>query len=118
MPFKPGNKLAKGGRPDKEFADAVRLVVSEDDGSGKNRRKLRRLAEKLYELALAGEGWAMCQIADRLDGKPAQEATITHEHKNVGEMTDQELAERIAELRGTGTADGNVAAPVDPSKLN
>lgn len=45
------------------------MVVNEDDGTGT--KKLRRLAEKLVDEALNGEGWAMCQIADRLDGKPA-----------------------------------------------
>lgn len=58
-----------GGPKDKAFATALRMVVNEDDGTGT--KKLRRLAEKLVDEALNGEGWAMCQIADRLDGKPA-----------------------------------------------
>ncbi len=33
---------------------------------------LDKLADKCVELAHAGEGWAMKEIGDRLDGKPAQ----------------------------------------------
>ncbi len=70
MVFQPGNRANPGGKPkEKAFADAVRVAVNrEEDG----RKKLAQLAEKLIACALAGEGWAMQQIADRLDGKPAQ----------------------------------------------
>lgn len=75
MKYSPGKSGNPGGRPrDKAFADAVRVAVNREDKDG--RKKLNQLAEKLIEFALAGEGWAMQQIADRLDGKPAQEATV------------------------------------------
>ena len=41
-----------------------------------------RLAEKLVDSALAGEGWAFQQIGDRLDGKPAQD----NSHEVKGEI--------------------------------
>ena len=68
MAWKKGQSGKPLGRPrEKVFADAIRMVLAEDcPKTGK--RKLRRLAEKLYEQAMKGEGWAMCQIADRLDG--------------------------------------------------
>lgn len=109
MPFQPGNKANPGGRPkEKAFADAVRLVVQQDDPKT-GLKKLRRLAEKLYEEAMKGEGWAMCQIADRLDGKPAQESTVNINDMRVSEMSDDEIAVRIAELRerGIGALNGN-----------
>ena len=39
-------------------------------------------------------------------------------HRTITEQTDQEIAARIAELRGIGTSDGDDAATRDPSKLN
>lgn len=78
MAFQKGQSGNPGGRSkEKAFADAVRLAVHRvDESDPEKRKKLILLAERLVELALAGEGWAMQQIADRLDGKPAQEATV------------------------------------------
>lgn len=100
-----------GGPKDKAFADALRLVVNRDDGTGV--KKLQRLAEKLVAEALNGEGWAMCQIADRLDGKPAQEQTVNLRRLAASEVSDDELAD-IAIRGGEGTAE----TPIDPSQLN
>jgi hypothetical protein len=80
-----------GGRPsEKVFTDAIRIVVAEEDPVRK-KRKLRCLAEKLYEEAMNGEGWAICQIGDRLDGKPAQEQTVTLTSRSADELSDEEL---------------------------
>lgn len=98
-----------GGPKDKAFADAVRLVVNEDDPQT-GRLKLRRLAEKLYEEAMNGEGWAMCQIADRLDGKPAQEQTLTvHDKRDASDWTRDELVAFLndARERSNGAAKAN-----------
>ena len=84
-----------GGRPEKAFTDALRLVMAEDDPVRK-KRKLRCVAEKLYEKAMEGEGWAVCQIGDRLDGKPAQESTVTIDNKRDG--TDWARHELVAFL--------------------
>ena len=40
---------------------------------------MRVIAEKLVEQAIAGEGWAIQQVADRIDGKPAQEQHVSYE---------------------------------------
>ena len=115
MPFQPGNKIAKGGRPDKAFTDALRLAVNQVDKKGT--RKLRLIADQLVTQALAGESWAIQQVVDRLDGKPAQESTMTI-LRDVNELTDSEIAARIAELRGIGATDGDETPPVNPSQLN
>jgi hypothetical protein len=52
------------------------------DGNGKTR--LRSIAEKLVELAECGEIHAIKEIADRLDGKPAQ--TIVGESESPLKM--------------------------------
>ena len=95
MPFKKGSSGNPGGRPkDKAFADAVRVAVNRDGDDG--RKKLTMLAEKLVDFALAGEGWAMQQIADRLDGKPAQESTVILDDKR--DATDWTRGELVAFL--------------------
>lgn len=93
---------------DKAFADAVRLVVNEHD-SVRGARKLRCLADKLYEEAMNGEGWAMGMIADRLDGKPAQESTVTIDDKR--DATDWTRDELVAFLNDARARSNGAAAP-------
>ena len=60
------------GRPigsvnrEKPFNDALRIALRGDP------RRLRRIAEKLAEKAEDGDLAAIRELADRLDGKPAQ----------------------------------------------
>jgi hypothetical protein len=96
MPWKPGQSGNPFGRlPEKLFADQLRIVLCEED-KVTGRRKMRVIAEKLVEQAMAGEGWAIQQVADRIDGKPAQESTVTIEHKR--NATDWTRAELVAFL--------------------
>ena len=111
MPWKPGQSGNPRGRlPDKLFADQLRMVLFEED-KVTGRRKMRVIAEKLVEQAIAGEGWAIQQVADRIDGKPAQDGTLTIDHKH--DRTDwsrDELVEIIRNGRasrgGTDMANG------------
>jgi hypothetical protein len=66
--------------------------------------------------ALAGEGWAMQQIADRLDGKPAQESTVTIDDKrDATDWTRDELvaflSDAAAGRKGTAEAEGRGGKP-------
>lgn len=72
------------GRPpgEKSFANMVRIAVNEAGQTGQP--KLRELADVLVTQALAGESWAMQQVADRLDGKPVQQ----NENNNTHEVGD------------------------------
>jgi hypothetical protein len=97
---------------DKPWAEALRLVMFEDD-----RKALREIAIACRDAAKAGDMAAVREIGDRLDGKPVQESTVTV-FREVVELTDEEIAARIAELRGAGASDGDGAPPVDPSQLN
>ena len=95
--WKPGQSGNPGGRPsEKVFTDLLRVVGNEiDTVSGK--RKMRRLAEKVYELALQGESWACHMIADRLEGRPAVETTLNvARRRDLREYDDQELLALIA----------------------
>lgn len=115
MAFQKGKSGNPGGKPkDKAFADAVRVAVNREASDG--RKKLNVLADKLVDFALAGEGWAMQQIADRLDGKPAQESTVTFDDKReAADWTRAELVaflnERRAGSDGTTEADGRGPEP-------
>ena len=109
MPWKPGQSGNPRGRlPDKLFADQLRMVLFEED-KVTGRRKMRVIAE---EQAMAGEGWAIQQVADRIDGKPAQESTVNIEHKR--NATDWTRAELVAFLNDV-LAGGKRVAETDGS---
>lgn len=68
MPFKKGQSGNPSGKPaDYKFLAALTRAIAQDDG-----KKLRKSAEGLLDLASKGEPWAIKELADRLDGRPAQ----------------------------------------------
>lgn len=67
-----GVKGRSGPKQEKPWRDAIMLAVNEAQG---DRKKLRALAEKLVDEAMAGSVVALKEIGDRLDGKPAQALT-------------------------------------------
>lgn len=62
-----GNSNAKKG---KAWFDALRKECVQKDA-------LAKIAEKVVALALEGERWAVEEIANRMDGKPAQSVELT-----------------------------------------
>ena len=102
MAWKKGQSGNPAGRPigsgDKQFVEQLRIVLAEvvpDDPAGK--RKLRRIAEKLVDAALEGHSWAIQQVADRIDGKPAQESTVNFKEKReASDSTREELMAILA----------------------
>lgn len=73
MPFEKGKSGNPGGRPKvKPFADALRMELAE---AGADHKKLREIARNLIALASKDDEKALPaikEIADRMDGKPAQ----------------------------------------------
>lgn len=70
--FKPGQSGNPSGKqPNKRFLAALDRAIAQDDSE-----KLRQAAERLLEQAAAGEAWAIGMLADRLDGRPKQDADI------------------------------------------
>lgn len=71
MPFEAGNKLG-GRKKEKPFAEALRMELA---AVGEDHKALRLIARNLIALASKGDEKAMPairEVADRLDGKPAQ----------------------------------------------
>ena len=62
-----GNTNASKSKP---FWHAIDRACAQEDG-----KRLRKAAEKLLDAAAAGEDWAIKELGDRLDGKPAQAIT-------------------------------------------
>ena len=105
--------MATIGRPfgsskEKAFAEALRVAVNRKDEDGK--KKLYLIADKLVTEAINGESWAIQQVADRLDGKPAQESTVTL-HRVTRELSDDELSD-IASRSSEGADTPEIDTPV------
>lgn len=116
MAWEKGKSGNPGGRKnDKPWAEALRIVGARLDKDGTKR--LLRLAEKCFQAAEGGDISAIREIGDRHDGKPAQESTL-NVIKRVEELTDEQIAARIAELRGAGASGDDGEAPLGPSQLN
>ena len=111
MTWKKGQSGNPGGRStnDKPLTDALRIAVNETDPVTK-KRKLRVIAEKLVECAMGGESWAVQQVADRLDGKPAQQSTVNiYDKRDATDWTTAELEAILDDAypRRGGTATAN-----------
>lgn len=95
-----GNPL--GRRSEKPFADALRMELA---AAGGDHRALRAIARNLIALAQEPSKEALpaiSAIADRLDGKPAQESTVTIDDKrDIQEFSDEELLLLLKEQRDT-----------------
>ena len=74
-----------GTKREKRFLSALERAISQEDG-----KLLRKAAESLLAQAAAGESWAICQLADRLDGKPGQSVDVSFT-ATVQELTVDEL---------------------------
>jgi hypothetical protein len=89
----PGRKFGSVNvRSEKPFGNALRMELA---AAGDSYRELRLIARNLIALARAGEPGALQairEIADRLDGKPKQEAEVTLRQALASELTDDDLA--------------------------
>lgn len=116
MPWKPGQSGNPAGRlSEKLFADALRAVVNMECPKRK-RGRLLLIAERLVENAMNGDAWAISMVADRLDGKPAQESTV-NVNDGRDRMTDVELRSLIAAAVAGTVSSGNGAAKSDDPQI-
>lgn len=82
------------GRKGKEWLDALRKECTQRDS-------LRKIAEKVVTLAEGGEQWAIQEVANRFDGKPAQAVEVSGPDGgpvSLSDATTIELDARIAAL--------------------
>lgn len=70
----PGNQNAT---KNKVWIAALNRAIAQDDGV-----RLRAAAEKLIDLAVAGDVQALKELGDRLDGKVAQAMTVMGDPDN------------------------------------
>lgn len=102
------------GRPPKEksFSNMLNIALTSKGDTGET--KLREVAEVLVKFALAGEGWAIREIADRVDGKPMQQVEHSGFVSTPSTLTDSDLASIIE----GGSSDGATETPPRPDQLN
>ncbi len=106
MPFQKGKSGNPSGRPkSKQFLNMLNVALKDGDG-----QKLRRIADQVVTQAEAGEQWAIKEIADRLDGKPAQTVDMNVEKRTAADYTRDELVSFLANAAsgssGTPEKDG------------
>lgn len=108
MAFKKGQSgNVNGPFVDKPFREALRMEIA---AAGPNHKALRRIARRLLEDAEGGNIQAIAMVADRLDGKPAQESKVTIDDKrDATDWTREELVAFLNDARagGEGTAKAN-----------
>lgn len=66
----------RGQQRDKPFRDALRMELA---AAGEDHKKLRQIARALIANAVKGDTRAIQEVADRMDGKPAQAVDMTIE---------------------------------------
>jgi hypothetical protein len=69
-------------------------------------KDLRSIARAHLEKARSGDMAAIKELADRLDGKPAQDSNVSIEHRRPEELTNEELMAIAASGLATAPADG------------
>lgn len=72
-----GNKNKIKNKP---WADALRRAMARyEDG---NENALNLIADQTVKAAINGDQWAITEIANRMDGKPAQSVTVAGDEDN------------------------------------
>lgn len=111
MAWKKGESGNARGRPkDKAFTEALRITLAEEDPKTQ-KRKLRAIADKLVDCALAGDPWAIKEVMDRVDGKAVQSVEVGA----PGDFSDMSDAELESIIRSARSSEGT-AAPTGRSQ--
>jgi hypothetical protein len=92
----------------KPFAEALKMEIA---AAGNDHKALRKIARNLIAVAQKPDATGLSAasiIADRLDGKPAQESTVTVEKRDA---TDWSIGELVAFLRNEEADEKRASAP-------
>ncbi len=87
MPAPIGN--TNSAKP-RRFIAALESAIREDDGL-----RLRKCAKAVLDAAANGEAWAVTELANRLDGKPAQQLIHSGDSDNPVRIFASALDEKI-----------------------
>lgn len=118
MPFEKGQSGNPGGKPQraKMTYDALMVELKSREAE-KDPKGIRKIVQKVVDLAEEGEQWAVLFIRDTTDGKPAQQVIHAGDEdggpidlNHQGSIAISGTAAFIAEALGVG-AD---AAPEEP----
>lgn len=94
MTWEKGKSGNPSGRPaEQQITTLIRRACVQEDW-----KRVRRGVEKVLDAVAAGEQWAINFVADRMDGKPHQSATIVHQ-REVKDLTTHELLTALASER-------------------
>ena len=97
------NTNSRGQQRDKPYRDALRMELAAAEAAGNDMKTLRSIARKHIALADRGDIQAIRELADRLDGKPAQavESEVTQRHRYVIEAPADLTSEEWEKKYGT-----------------
>lgn len=101
MPFQKGKSGNPNGKRSEALFYAALDKALKDHKDGPDKR-LFKIANNLVKAAEASEQWAIREIADRLDGKPALTVNNRNENVTAREMSDAEL---LSIASGSGSRD-------------
>lgn len=92
-----------------EWRTAVRMASRlADTGDPAGRRRLDVLADRLWTWALDGQPWAVAEIGNRLDGRPAQALTLS------GDVRVTAVAEFLAAIARGPAEPLAIEPPAEP----
>src|SRR5262245_38273450 len=120
----------RGQQRDKIYREALRLELA-DMSEGVDLKKLRQIARAHIEKAASGDMQAIKELADRLDGKPAQMlehsgpdsnpiTKVINEFVHVHETREELLAAEepvLIEWSGVRDANGGGGPNEDPARI-
>jgi len=99
MPFQKGQSGNPRGRAiERPFTNALNAEIA---AAGDNDAELREIARNLLRMAKLKKGTvalpAVMALADRLDGKPAQESVVSVTKRDASDWTREELEQFLRE---------------------
>jgi hypothetical protein len=97
--FAPGNRGGPGPKPYGQTITPILAKIAHELSADGKRTNAEALADKLWELAKAGERWAAEYVTNRLDGKPRE--TVVTEGENRAPI----ILLRMPDVAGEGKAE-------------
>lgn len=119
-----GNKNGSKGKRWQEAIDKAlkrfNRAATEDDPATqvKTGEALDHIAQTVVAAAIDGDWWAVAEIGNRLDGKPAQSIDFTDHTPDARNLSDAQLLERLERARLAAGAVGAQAGQEDAPELH